>query len=150
VILIKIRPSPAFARQLIGKSVSPINDRADEIAAYLEANLKAGDTVQPLDWTGGTLLAMLETHAHIATPYIFDFYFYHHISTPYIKSLRADFMNKLQAAKPRFVIEVTAEDKPWVSGLDTSREFPELRRFLDENYLITVKRGDYRIYEIIP
>jgi hypothetical protein len=48
-----------------------------EIASFLERKLKPGDTVQPLDWTGGTLLAMLESHACIATPYVFDFYFYH-------------------------------------------------------------------------
>ena len=90
---------------------------------------------------------MLETRAHIATPYIFDFYFYHHISTPYIQSLRADFMNDLQSAHPRFIVEVIAIDKPWVSGEDTSREFPELRTFLNENYSVTIQKDDYIIYE---
>ena len=40
-------------------------------------------------------------------------------------------MNDLQTASPRFIIEVTAIDKPWISGADTSREFPELRAFLE-------------------
>ncbi len=147
VIVANIRPSSAFARQLIGVSISPINDRADEITAYLDENLQAGDTVQPLDWTGGTLLAMLRTRAPLATSYVFDFYFYHHVSDPYIQSLRADFMSELQDAKPRFIVEVTSEDKPWVTGLDTSREFPELRQFLARNYKVIISKTDYQIYE---
>jgi len=148
VISFSVRPSTAFLRQLEGKPIFVAASRADEISRFLEKNLRDGDTVQPLDWTGGTLLAMLETLAHIATPYIFDFYFYHHVSTPYIQSLRADFMNDLKAANPRFIVEVTAMDKPWVAGEDTSREFSELREFLNENYSVTIQRDDYIIYEL--
>jgi hypothetical protein len=144
-----VRPSQTFIRQLENKPIATSTDRAVEITNFLEKNLDAsrGDTVQPLDWTGGTLLAMLETHARIATPYIFDFYFYHHVSHPYIQGLRTDFMNDLQIASPRFIIEVTAIDKPWITGPDTSREFPELREFLDENYSVTIDKDDYVIYE---
>jgi len=140
-------PSQTFIRQIKNKPIATSTDRAVEIANFLEKNLEAGDTVQPLDWTGGTLLAMLETRAHIATPYVFDFYFYHHVSHPYIQSLRADFMNDLQVASPRFIIEVAATDKPWVTGPDTSHEFPELRAFLGENYSVTIQKDDYTIYE---
>ncbi len=147
VILIDIRPSQTFIRQLEGKSMATSTDRADEIARFLETNLEEGGTVQPLDWTGGTLLAMLETRARIATPYVFDFYFYHHVSNPYIQSLRVDFMDKLQKSSPRFIVEVTAPDKPWVSGEDTSHEFPALRAFLDANYDVTIQKDAYMIYE---
>ena len=134
-------------RQINHQPIATSTDRADEIARFLEKNLEAGDTVQPLDWTGGTLLAMLETRARLATPYIFDFYFYHHVSTPYIQSLRADFMDELQKSSPHFIVEVTAIDKPWITGQDTSREFPELRAFLDANYSVTIQKADYVIYE---
>jgi len=147
VILLSVRPSAAFIRQINRQPVVTSTDRADEIARFLEKNLEAGGTVQPLDWTGGTLLAMLETRARLATPYIFDFYFYHHVSTPYIQSLRADFMDELQKSSPHFILEVTAVDKPWITGQDTSREFPELRAFLDANYSVTIQKADYVIYE---
>lgn len=146
-LLIDIRPSQTFLRQLEGNPIVTSSDRAEEIARFLEKNLEAGDTVQPLDWTGGTLLAMLDTRTRIATPYVFDFYFYHHVSNPYIQSLRADFMDELQKSSPRFIIEVTAIDKPWITGKDTSREFPELRAFLDANYSVTIQKADYVIYE---
>jgi hypothetical protein len=146
-VLITVKPSQTFLRQLEGKDIAIAADRAAQISTFLEKNLEPGDEVQPLDWTGGTLLAMLETRAPIATSYVFDFYFYHHVSNPYIQSLRTDFMTQLQESKPRFVIEVISIDKPWVSGEDTSRDFPELRAFLDANYSITMEREDYIIYE---
>jgi hypothetical protein len=146
-VLLDIRPSSAFLRQLEGKPVITSTYRANEIARFLEGNLHEGDTIQPLDWTGGTLLAMLETHTRIATPYVFDFYFYHHVSSPYIQSLRMDFLDRMRIARPRFIIEVTAVDKPWVIGEDTSREFPEFRKFLRENYSIKIQKDDYAIYE---
>jgi hypothetical protein len=150
VALFTLSPSQTFIRQLQGRTISTSTDRAIQISRFLEKNLQYGDTVQPLDWTGGTLLAMLETRAHIATPYIFDFYFYHHVSNPYIQSLRADFLTDLQNARPRFIVEVTAMDKPWVSGPDTSREFPELRAYLEGNYFVTIDKDDYIIYERLP
>jgi hypothetical protein len=147
VILLSLRMPNAIFRQIESKPIATASSRADQIKLYLAKHLEEGDTVQPLDWTGGTLLAMLETRAHIATPYVFDFYFYHHVSEPYIQNLRAKFMNDLQASLPRFIVEVTAIDKPWISGEDTSREFPELRAFLMENYSVTIQKDDYVIYE---
>lgn len=148
VILINIRPSQTFIRQIEGKQIATSSNRAGEISKFLEKNLEPGDTVQPLDWTGGALLAMLETRAPLATKYVFDFYFYHHVSDPYIQSLRSGFMNQLHEAQPRFIVEVTAIDKPWVSGEDTSRDFPELRAFLEEHYSVTMAKEDYVIYEL--
>ncbi|MBI3152442.1 MAG: hypothetical protein HYZ21_09930 [Chloroflexi bacterium] len=147
IVLINIRPSQTFLRQIEGRPIVTSTDRAEEIKRFLEINLEAGDTVQPLDWTGGTLLAMLETRAHIATPYVFDFYFYHHVSNPYIQSLRTDFMIELQKSSPRYIVEVISIDKPWVSGEDTTREFPELRAFLNEYYSVTIQKEDYIVYE---
>ena len=147
VTLATVRPSQTVIRQLQGKDIAIAADRAMQISAFLEKNLEPGDQVQPLDWTGGSLLAMLENRAPIATSYIFDFYFYHHVSNPYIQSLRADFITQLGESKPRFIIEVTSIDKPWVSGEDTTRDFPELRVFLSQNYSVTMEKEDYIIYE---
>ncbi len=146
-IAFTIRPSNTFIRQITNRPIAKTSDRATEIADHLEENMKDGDTVQPLDWTGGTLLAMLETRAPLATKYVFDFYFYHHVSTPYIQNLRADFMDELREANPRFIVQVIAVDKPWLTGPDTSREFPELREFLNENYSVTILEDDYLIYK---
>jgi hypothetical protein len=147
-ILINIRPSNTFIRQIENRPIARNTDRAYVIAKYLDENLQQGDTVQPLDWTGGTLLAMLQARAPLATKYVFDFYFYHHISTPYIQGLRKDFIIQLNEKKPRFIVEVTAIDKPWITGEDATREFPELREFLNANYSIEIDENDYLIYKL--
>ncbi|MBL8107881.1 MAG: hypothetical protein JNJ72_20100, partial [Anaerolineales bacterium] len=74
-LIFTIRPSQAFLRQLENKPIVTSSNRASQIANFLKQNLEQGDKVQPLDWTGGTLLAMLQTRAPIATEYVFDFYF---------------------------------------------------------------------------
>lgn len=147
---LRVRPPGEFWMQLRGQPIPPPNyGRDDQIAAYLRAHLQPGDRVQPLDWTrGGAVHAMLMTGARIATPFVYDFHFYHHISSPTIQALRRRFMQSLAAAPPRFIVDVQANNKPWVSGTDTTREFPELRRFLSERYAPAFKGDGFTIYEL--
>ena len=143
--LLMVRPSPALVRQLDGVPVdTPLRSRVEEIANYLEAHLRAGDTVQPLDWTGGAVHAMLIARARLATPFLYDFHFYHHVSTPYVQELRRRFMARLEAAPPRFVIRIETR-KPWVQGEDTTRDFPELQRFLAARYAVGLAGDGYDV-----
>ena len=119
----------------------------DEMAAFLEGHLRPGDTVQPLDWTGGAVHAMLIARARLATRFMYDYHFYHHVSNPFVKLLRRRFIGELEAAEPRFFIEYFGADKPWPEGDDTTRDFPELRRFIASNYAIALAATNYRIYE---
>jgi hypothetical protein len=142
-----LMPPNDFFMQLQGqKPVAPKDGRVDEIAYYLKAHLKPHDKVQPLDWTGGAVHAMLISKAELATPFLYDFYFYHHVSQPYIQMLRQRFMQKLKRNKPRYFVEMLI-DKPWVSGVDTTQEFSELRDLLDKDYLTPVVTPGYIIYE---
>jgi hypothetical protein len=77
---------------------------------------------------------------------MYDFHFYHHVSRPYIHELRTDFMSELAARKPRFIVQVT-KDKPWPIGPDTTREFPELTRFLEQHYEPAREAAAYRILQ---
>ena len=103
---------------------------------YLKAHLEPNDKVQPLDWTVGLTQAMLFSKAVLATPYISDFQFYHHVSHDYIQHLRADFMQQLEQTKPKFIVKVQegAPYKPMMSGVDVSYEFPELVAFIQNYY----------------
>jgi hypothetical protein len=127
----------------------PKNGRVDEIIAWLKPRLKPGDLVQPLDWTGGSIHAMLFSEAQLATRFIYDYYFYHHISNPFIQGLRLAFITQITQVRPRFIIQINGEDKPWVSGVDTSREFPELHDFIAKNYTPAHQGNNFIIYEII-
>lgn len=125
---------------------APKNGVVDEMAGWLKSRLKPGDTVQPLDWTGGSIHAMLLAKARLATRFMYDYHFYHHISSPYIQALRESFIDQLHEASPRFIIDVQT-DFPRVSGFDTTDEFPQLQQFLNDNYTVAHKGNGYVIYE---
>ncbi len=135
---------PAFAvvnHVVSGKPpVAFHNGQVIEITRYLDEHLSPTDTVQPLDWNGGALHAMRISKAVVATPYIFDFQFYHHVSTPYIQQLRKHFLTELEQEMPTFIIDVykAGEGIPEISGVDTTDQFPELREFIEQHY-----RKDY-------
>lgn len=124
----------------------PNNGRADEIAAWLKINLNPNETVQPLDWTGGGIHAMLLAEASLATHFMYDYHFYHHVSSPYIQKLRRKFMDQLSEASPRFIIDIFTEQDQ-ISGLDTNRKFPELDKLLYYCYTLANTGNGYRIYE---
>jgi hypothetical protein len=117
-----------------------------EIHGFLCSHTKTGDTVQPLDWTGGAVHGMLKAKSHLATRFMYDFHFYHHMSSPYIQALRREFMLALSAKKPRFIIEVI-QNKPWPNGPNTTQEFQELKWFLEKNYVTAQATMKYRILE---
>jgi hypothetical protein len=130
---------------------NPKEGRVDEIAAFLQANLHPGDTVQPIDWVGGAVHAMLKAGVKIATPFIYDEYFYHNVNLPYVQRLRQRFVQDLEQVRPRFIIEVYddgAQSEP--TGPNTSRDFPELRNFIAENYSVVQEGQGYRIYALLP
>ncbi len=149
-ISVQVRPPMESTIQVMGWSLpAPKDGRVDEIATFLRSRLRPGDLVQPLDWTGGAVHAMLIARARLATRYLYDEEFYHHVSTPYVQRLRREFVRDLQASGARFVIDI-ATDKPWVSGFDTTTEFPELRQLLAAQYTMVFKGKGYSILEKRP
>jgi len=127
----------------------PRNGRVDLVAGFLEQHLQPGDRVQPLDWTGGGIIqAMLIARAQIATRFVNDFHFYHHLSEPYIQDLRKEFIGDLKAAPPRFIISYGGGDKPWVRGEDTTREFNALQNYIEKNYQIVLEEDGVSIYQL--
>ena len=125
----------------------PTQRTALQVEAYLSMHLQPTDTVQPLDWTGGMVEGMMRAHAHLATSFIYDFPLYHSVSTPYIRGLRQRLLSELNLSRPTYILERLGEDKPWPLGEDTTREFPELRKFIDQNYDMEVHSKDFNIWK---
>lgn len=145
-IAIQVRPPRAFVDQLRGQPPpAPNGGVVDAIVARLEPLLQPGDTVQPLDWTGGAVNAMLRLDARPATRYLYDFCFYHHPMSPVIQALRADFVRRLDAAAPRFVVRILDTARP--SGPGTTDRFPELEAVLSSRYRPIETRAEYELYE---
>jgi hypothetical protein len=147
VALLASLPVAYLAGTVLGRPVPPPkHGLVDGLARYLGSELREGDTVQPLDWTGGAVHAMLIARAKLATPFLYDFYFYYDVSNPYVKELRRKLIDGLRTSHPRFIIDVL-EDKRWVSGPDTSLDFPELRDELANHYLVVHRDDDVMVYE---
>lgn len=146
-LALTLRPAPDVYAQVQGLPPAPIaGGRADRMTAFLQQNLEPGDTVQPLDGvTGGSATAMRRAGAALATPYIVDYQFYHHVSTPYIQGLRRDFLARMAAAPPRFIIDVPSPTRP--QGIDTTDEFAELDTFLATYYRVALADEGFTIYE---
>ncbi len=125
---------------------APENGVADEVGNFLMSQMKPTDTVQPLDWTGGAVHGMLMARAPLATRFMYDFHFYHHVSSPYIRRLRREFIVELREKPPRFVIQVL-ENRSWPTGPDTTTEFPELQGFLKQHYTTVQQGTTYNILE---
>lgn len=142
---------PLVRAQLHGVPVPPPKaGRPDQIAAFLRERMKPGDLVQPLDITGGAVHGMLLARAPIATPFLYDSFFYIRVSEPFVQKLRSEFLERMTRVRPRFVVDVYAEDKPWVRGADTTREFPELRAMLARDYVRVGEGLGTAIYERRP
>ena len=129
-----------------GEMPAPKGGRVDRIAAVLKERAQPGDRAQALDWTGGAIHAILIAELETATPFIYDFHFYHHVSTDYSQGLRKRFIESFAESRPRFVVEITT-DKPWPRGDDTSRSFPQLRQILASDYEVAQTGDGWVVHE---
>jgi len=118
--------------------------RDDAIAAQLSRRLGIGEGVQPLDWTGSTLRAMLQAGARPATAFFEDVHFYHHVDSPYIQGLRNQFVAALGAAAPALIVRV--RHGTWAADGTTSLEFPELDRLIAAKYRLVEEGESFQIY----
>ncbi|MFQ5349984.1 MAG: hypothetical protein ACE5EG_06045, partial [Thermoanaerobaculia bacterium] len=146
-LAVVLQPTPGLGRQLRGEPADvPLAGRLAEISSFLEERLEPGDLVQPLDFTGGAIHAMLLTRARLATSYLYDYYFYHDVSQPYIQTMRRRFLAELAEQRPRFMIRIERW-KPWVRGKDTTRDFAALDSLLRDGYTVALTGDGYAIYE---
>lgn len=103
-----------------------------------------GCTMQPIDWTKGAISAMLHTQTPLATRFLYDYHFRHHISRPEIQSIRAEFMASLSEAYPEMILEVPT--RPRAKGHDISYDWPELDQFIRENYKVMETQEHHVVY----
>ena len=125
---------------------SPKNGVVDGLATWIETNTLAGETIQPLDWSAGSIHAMLMTERIIATKFFYDYHFYHHVSEKKIQELRNTFIDEIKSGKPSYFFDM--HRKPLVSGFDTTEEFQQLEDILQKEYTIVLSNSDYTIYKV--
>ncbi len=146
LLLVMLRPDQGFRGLL--ETRDEVSAPAHEIAAFLGARLEPGDRVQPMDWTKSSVLyGLLMAEAPLATSFVYDFHFYHHVSSPYIGRLRRRFVEELDTSNARFVVR--GKVGPFPKGRDTSRDFPQLRQLLRRKYRRVADSPAYVILEHI-
>lgn len=118
---------------------------ATQIADEMRARLKPGDRVQPLDWTAGVVHALWLTNTPMATPFLYDFYFYHHVSHPYVQAMRRKLIADLEHEPPKLIID--SADPTMFDGPDTTLQFAELSDLLRLHYHAAVANERFVIYE---
>jgi len=140
--------SGEFSLQIRGLPLEPpLSGVPDQIALFLQKNLQPGQTVQPLDWVNGAIHGLLIAKVPVSTRFLYDYHFSHHLSRPYIKNLRLEFLKALQHSPPDFIIFVFVKSR--VSGPDTAQDFPELGKFIFSNYKMIEETQNFGIFRKI-
>ena len=117
----------------------------DVITRYLREHLQPGDRVLPLDVTGGAVHAMYRTHTRLAGRFLYDFHFYHHVSSPMIQALRQEIVDQVERQPARLVVRF---HEPWrPSGEDCAADFPALDSALTRGYRVALTSGRFEILE---
>ena len=97
-----------------------------------------------LDTTEGGIHALLRLGVREPSRFLYDFHFFHDVTTPVVRGLRAELVNALNARPPRFIVVF---ERGWPDGgADRVDAFPELRQLLDRAYRPDVTGDGYVIH----
>ena len=145
VLIAYVRPHKGFSSQISTGKTDPVYyDRVDQISEYLKENYAEGDKVLLMDWSYGSMDAALKTKVTPITPYIYDYYFYHHTSNDFIKGMRSDFISKLQNDYPEFIVRI---NYPGIERIFKD-DFKELNEIILNNYSLEKEGHKYKIYRL--
>lgn len=107
------------------------------------------DRVQVLDTVGGGQHAAFLLGLKPATPFLYDFHFFHHVSEPYIQALRRRLLTRLEQQPPRWVIVWRSS---WSHRTDEAAlsQFPALTEWLSTHYTVRAEDPAWRLFERRP
>lgn len=105
-------------------------------------------TVQPLDLTGGVLHAMLLAQKAPSTRFIYDVFFYNEVTSPFSVNARTEFIETIRQHPPSLVV-LSAQSWPnRTLGFNRLNRFLELRKFLEDRYVVCTQNEDYWLYAL--
>jgi hypothetical protein len=74
--------------------------------------------------------------------------FYHHVQSPVIRGLKAEFIEQLTTCRVPFVLQVRREYEDIMTGVGTSNRFEELDRVLSERYQSVHEGKTFRLLRL--
>src|SRR5262245_22664527 len=118
--------------------------RVGTVVADLRTRLRPDETVQVLDTTEGGIHALLRLGVREPSRFVYDFHFFHDVTTPVVRGLRAELLGALRARPPRFIVVF---ERGWPNGgVERIDTFPELRQLLERAYRPDVVGDGYVIH----
>lgn len=140
-----VKPITTWNEQIRGNQViSEKNNLADELTNLIIENTKPSDKIQVLDWTEGSIQALLQAKRPLATPFLYDYVFYHQIANPYVLELRKRFLKDLALNKPIWIIDM--KTRIHVTGVGTTDKFVALDTFILQYYKPFMETKLYKIW----
>jgi hypothetical protein len=118
--------------------------RIARLTRDLGAVVPPGAPVQVLDVTAGGIHAALRLGLPPATRFMYDFHFFHHVTDPRIRAMRAELVAGLAGGRAAAV--VVMEDGWPVVGYQRLHDFPALEDVLARDYVLVVEGDGYRIH----
>lgn len=142
-----LQPISNWQTYLQGKPiVSEKNKLADSLTAIILQNSKEEDKIQVIDWTEGSIQALLQSKRTLATSFLYDYMFYLDVGSAYTQQLRRRFIQEFDASRPVLVIEM--KNRVRVSGIGTNAIFQALEERIRNRYQKIVETNDYCVYKI--
>ena len=141
-----VQPIPQWPSYIHGeRMVSEKNLLADELTKIIMNHTNESDKVQVVDWTEGSIQALLQSKRTLATSFLYDYMFYLDVKSPYTQQLRKRFLQELRDVNPVLIIEM--KHRVRVSGKYTGTSFPEWDKWIAENYVKIIDTEDYFIFQ---
>lgn len=145
ILLIAVFEKPHQAR--IDAALSPVLQLTQSLQRRMAHETANDSRIQVLDTVGGGIHAAFRAHLEPATPFIYDFHFFHHIQSPFIQTLRARLMSALMQHPPRYIV-VWHESWSHRTSYDSLAQFSELNAFLQSHYSMAEETSAYRLLEL--
>lgn len=136
-----------FRTPLTGYYGLPLNT-VFKLVNDLKDRLAPGDKIQTFFYGCEATHALFLLQRPQATRFVFTFHLFYLNDNPYIKKIRAEFLNALKKEVPKILVfsHVTADGEQ--KNYDYIRQFPALYAWINENYRLAFEDYDYRIYEL--
>ena len=115
-----------------------------ELESFIDQEVNPSEVIQPIDWTGGAIHAMLRTKHKIATKFLYDYHFYHAVEQEYIQMLQKEYLMEIKTKKPEYILEV--KDRPRIK---TSYVFEEFDTYIASNYFVLANKERFKVYQKI-
>jgi hypothetical protein len=148
VIILAMVPFKRLDFEAAGFTSSQLNYSNYEYMETLTRKIRSvageDDSILALDVTSGVNQVLYRLRRPLHGKFIYDFHFYHHVSSPFIAKLRQEMVDHIGKEPPKFIIQASA----WrPSGRSCSPDFPALDSLIQRDYFLIHRQGTTSMFQ---